>query len=467
MHRRLGDDLYLSSCGTLPVSGPSGTSADTVVIIGIAVQTDPDRQDPLAALTSADADVEEACASWSGRWIVIKGDSIYTDAAGLLGCFYAFDNFSRVWISSSASIISSLSEVDAGGADSREITHGFGVEWYTPPASRYAKIHKLLPTRSLNARSGVTSARQVIRMKYRHLSYDAILERLMQLFSTTLTNALELTRSVWIPLTAGQDSRLLLAAAVFCDLPVRTVTQHYSLMSEADRSLPPQLAKAVGKSHLAVAENRFQKHLASEWDEHTAMHYREVDRFLYAREQFSYCDEGDLILRGGCFELGRCFYWDLFGESTQPTIEDWSTWFLEDQRGSAVRGLVDWFESIGTSPQPGLDWRDRFYWEQRMAGWLSSGEQGLDLVPAEKLHPVNCVDAFELLLAIDPGIRSTGRHQLDLVSRMAPELAAFPYNPSGSALEKLPALGALIRQCLRNPGYTRRLIRRKLSTFRD
>jgi hypothetical protein len=232
-------------------------------------------------------------------------------------------------------------------------------------------------------------------------------------------------------------------------------------MSEADGVLPAQLASAADCKHIDVPRDRFQMRLAEEWDEHTAGHNNEVDRELYARGQFHPYADGDLVLRGGCFEIGRCFYWSRFGDVERPTISDWSMWFLENEKSRDVQLLDAWFNSLAQAPMPQIDWRDRFYWEQRLAGWLSSGEQGLDLVAAEKVHPANCIDVFELLLALEPDIRKAGLHQQALTARMAPALSEFPLNPPSGRAEKLSEWRKLLLHCIADPGYTRRLAARK------
>jgi hypothetical protein len=76
-----------------------------------------------------------------------------------------------------------------------------------------------------------------------------------------------------------------------------------------------------------------------------------------------------------------------------------------------------------------MDWRDRFYLEQRLAGWASSNAQGIDSTGRELVHLASCQALISDLLAIPRELRCRGQHQRDLVAAMAPELARFPTTP--------------------------------------
>ena len=125
-----------------------------------------------------------------------------------------------------------------------------------------------------------------------------------------------------------------------------------------------------------------------------------------------------LSLGGNVWEVGRCYYHEKFAPELPPDSSEWSAW-------------------LRATPSELLDWRDRFYVEQRLAGWLSSIEQGIDLTGRERLHVANCADLFSLLLSLPEPTRRSGRHQLELVRMLAPELARFPVNASETVLGRL------------------------------
>ena len=106
----------------------------------------------------------------------------------------------------------------------------------------------------------------------------------------------------------------------------------------------------------------------------------------------------------------------------------------EPAGSSATDGLREWLEWALRTPQANLDWRDRLYIEQRMAGWQSSKEQVYDLLPLERFPPVNSARCYALLLEVDESRRAVQQHQRDLVKRLCPVLAGFPANPQDREL---------------------------------
>ena len=184
---------------------------------------------------------------------------------------------------------------------------------------------------------------------------------------------------------------------------------------------------------------------------------------FFARGQMDFAAENDLIVRGGCFEIGRCFYWDVLPDAPPASASGMASAFAENPMSSGIAGIMDWIEWIRKHETPGIDWRDRFYWEQRVAGWLSSNEQALDLLVGERFHPINSEEAYRHLLTIDPEIRGSSRHQIDLIKLMAPVLAEFSFNPPDPGYLNLLKHFRTLRHCLRHPDYLLRLINRKVT----
>jgi hypothetical protein len=91
--------------------------------------------------------------------------------------------------------------------------------------------------------------------------------------------------------------------------------------------------------------------------------------------------------------------------------------------------MTQWLTWSQTAPEPTLDWRDRYFHEQRMSGWLGSIEQGLDCTPYVSIQPANCFALLSELLSFEPTMRSTSEHQRLLIERMAPDLLGRPVNP--------------------------------------
>ena len=93
---------------------------------------------------------------------------------------------------------------------------------------------------------------------------------------------------------------------------------------------------------------------------------------------------------------------------------------------------------LGPGHQDGLEWRDRFYLEQRAGGWISAGRQGFDLTGRRMVLPANCFALLSDALSLPAPLRARAVLEEAFVRHLAPDLANHPYNP-GSKKEQRKA----------------------------
>ena len=149
----------------------------------------------------------------------------------------------------------------------------------------------------------------------------------------------------------------------------------------------------------------------------------------------------DLVLPGSVFEVARAFYYrklPIGAPAEVPPEPNVITRALRQApHQSVLAALGAWKAWVCQTSHPGLDWRDRFYLEQRTAGWAASLMQGFDLLDHQLLPIANARAYFDLALQVPLEIRQRSGHHMDLVKRLAPALAAFPYNPSAPLHRRL------------------------------
>jgi hypothetical protein len=271
---------------------------------------------------------------------------------------------------------------------------------------------------------------------------EAVVDELQRILVTSLGNLRDRDDQAWLPLTGGLDSRLILATAKHVGLPLKTFTQQWRLMPSGDRALPPRLAAELGYGHEFVPPGPSSRRSRELFDAHTARHCVEFDRTLFSRGQWSAFAPPAVILRGGVFELARCFYYRKFPEAAIDDLFERIAnrfHFREFHPGSQAHfaGIAEWVEWVERTPCPGLDWRDRLYLEQRLGGWVSSIEQALDLTAYERFYLANSHLYVSTALRLPEDVRRAGRHQVELIRRMAPELLRFPFNPPNDGLVRL------------------------------
>lgn len=446
---QLPETGVLSFCPTLPVEIVADADGATWALLGLALQTDPARPDPGAEIATTPTPlVPQLGIAWAGRWALVGSGTVYPDAGALLGCYYwnqpANRRVAACWVSSSAAMLGRTAMEYGSSESPHGLAHERGLDWFPPPASKFSAVRRLLPSQQLKIAGGRPEPRPWLPDPSARGSYDETLAEVGQQLVTSLRRLrLRAGAVAWVPLTGGFDSRLVLAAALRAGLPVRTYTNYRRRMSLGDLKLPEQLARAAGVAHEWHRPRRTLPDAEREYDEHSARETAGVDRTYFARGQWDFARLGDCVLRGGCFEVGRCYYYRRFPAadgSTPPPAATIAEGLHEPPDTPVTAALAEWTEAVDHSPVPALDWRDRLYLEQRLGGWLSAVEQSLDLAVPERIHVANAAATYALLLGLPEEVRASSRHQRDLIARLVPPLAEFPFNPPQEAFGRLSRL---------------------------
>lgn len=408
------------------------------LLLGRALQADSKKSSPIEELKKKkDENIESIYNSWTGRWILISNNCIHLDASGSLGCFYAV-NTEKVYISSSPSILNNI--LKKYGIDSAEHTcslrRGIGMDYYPAPATRYYNIKRLMASQILNFKGNLSiKKRRLLYVdKYKLLSYEEQLNLLKQYFSTAVINLFQNNeKNLYVPLTAGMDSRLILAACMYNKIPIKSVTFEQSNMIKADRTLPKIISNKLGIEHIFVnkSDKNFSSERVKEFDLHCGQHCIDADRELYAYRQFETVGDNSILLRGGGFETARFSYYHKQLEENKmqtPTETIIKTYNLynSDVHKAAIE---EWGKWIKENPESDVDWKCRFYLEERVGAWLSYLEYADDITNVERIHLANCTNIISLMLSIPIDKRKDGQYQIDLINKFEPCLTDYKINP--------------------------------------
>jgi hypothetical protein len=222
-------------------------------------------------------------------------------------------------------------------------------------------------------------------------------------------------------------------------------------MSPADRLIPPQIARALDRKLVVHRRSRLRSGRTAQerWPmvlAHCAGNVSEGDAqpLLHGVR-----DTVEGISTGGwAFGVGKA----LSRAEMPATFSDPAEGAERIARGvaepldsPAVEALREWLDWVQRTPNDHLDLRDRFYIEQRLAGWQSSKEQVYDMVALERFPVVNSARCYALLLSVDEPLRAVQQHQRDVVERLCPELAGIPANPSVEDLRLSRVIAAKLR----------------------
>ena len=382
--------------------------------------------DQLAACSPAD--VHAATAGWSGRWLVIDpGGRVHLDPCGLLACVFR-QHDGQVWASSSPALLAGLPGLPTLVPDGRQLAHQVGANWHAAPGTGFVGLDRLLPSQALDLPTGQLLPRRLVPDLPQRTAED-VADELQRRLTAALTQLTEQSPRVWIGLTAGIDSRGVLACAVAAGLPVSTYTQLHDRMSLADRELPPRLAAAAGVPHVLVPPGPADAGRLSLYDAHSGGAAQDRDRDFYARGQWEFLGPGEVAVRSGAFEVARGWRRrDPHGHTGHriPPLSVLRT-FLAEPSPTFAQDLDRWREWAERHPEPDLLWIDRMYWEQRLGTWAATTELSLDLLDGRSAVPANCRAVFEALLAVPEADRVDKSVQKRLIATV-PALDAFPLN---------------------------------------
>ncbi|MEL6494870.1 MAG: hypothetical protein AAFQ41_07070 [Cyanobacteria bacterium J06623_7] len=430
-NHQLQPNCWLSYCPDLRINWSQDLNGVEWGLLGLAVETTaqitPERLIPQLSTAA----VKQRYYAWAGRWLLIGDNEIHLDANGLLGCFYGTDASGGIWLSSSLALLAQI--IQSEPREPRQLVYGQGISWYTPPHTGFSGVERLLPSQIFHLARGQVLPRPLLSAIEPHRPYEITLKTIKEALVTTLYNLGQLQQPVWLGLTAGYDSRLMLAIAKEAKLKFTTFTRIAERMSLADRLLPPKLAQKCRVIH------RFLRHRPSlEQQARRALVYE------HARHNVSAGDAEPFIMGvrdslrgisfgGHGFAIASGFHTlrQLPGSFDTPQIgaEQIAQLFDEPLDSSAVAGLVDWLTWIERYPQPHLDWRDRFFLEQRQGGWLSSKEQVYDLSNLTRFPVLNAARTYALLLSIPEEQRLNSLIQVALLKQLQPQLLEYPFNP--------------------------------------
>jgi hypothetical protein len=215
--------VWVSYCPSLRAETARDLDGTPWMICGAALQTVPGAPDPLEGIArSHTADVPNLGDSWAGRWLLVNA-CIHLDPGGLLGCFYARDADGRTWASSSPALLIRATRPDTPVATTSELPPDgdVGVAWYPPPRARRDLVRRLLPTQVLDLSSGDLLPRQPLPEIQPGTDYEASLELLGESLVEAIRR-LGRDRQITVSLSAGLDSRVVLAATERAGVPTRS-----------------------------------------------------------------------------------------------------------------------------------------------------------------------------------------------------------------------------------------------------
>jgi len=428
-------------------------SADgSVTIIGFVIdpnETTASNQQLIDRIaTSARTGLDAAlttCANFGGRWAILiekaEFEVMLHDACGLRQVFYSDSTLEPAFCASQASTaakvlaladdVESVNFLNTKFARSREY-------WWPGDTTRYRGVRCLLPNHYLNLRTR-TPTRYGLSQPIGRSSLQVAAEDGMRDLAN-LVRAVAARSPLALPLTAGWDSRAILAACCRAKVRPHAYTLRFAGYGDShqDIAISRKLLSRLGLPHQimdcgATPSDAFRARYRQAVDptDDEACAIAEGLARLYPQECIS--------LSGHCSEIARCFYYRN-GEThmrmdpeTMANITgmDATPWVLR-QFGQWMAGARD------TIAATGICWLDLFYWEQRAGRWAANGQAQWDIVH-DRFTPFSYRPLLLKLLSADAVCRAKPYTLYrELIRAGASELLKEPVNPQTTPASRGP-----------------------------
>src|SRR5699024_10853297 len=271
---------------------------------------------------------------------------------------------------------------------------------------------------------------------------DEVATEILRAASTALQQMSQ-NRIVNMALTAGLDSRVILAVGLHAGIDFHTYTYGVNKATALDRAFAPDLAAHAGVNHTLVPRGDVSDEFKAAL---SRVHYSSHHRGAVSGLARFFGTPDTVAVTGNLLEIGRSFY-SRFRDSLPAPVsaEDMTRLHVAsmpprvqkniDQYGEqqylsvAHNAFQEFLDTTGYRIIDGLvDPFDLFYWEHRMGTWHGPAMLERDFYGVAFI-PFNARSIFEATLGVSQKGRDDSSVFYRLIEMVEPKLLDFPVNP--------------------------------------
>lgn len=417
---------HLYSDGLLKTNVLKNAANEDVVLIGYAFCTDEQDKKAEADIAAWDgADLIALTRYWTGRWALFTEHGFCTDAGSMMSAFYCTVD-GKSYITSSLALLEQI-----------RITHRVreqklnSTAWQILPETGFEGVKKLLCTQKLQlSNDGIRVVPHIWIKDYRTLNASKKAERLAKLLVNGVSNIhLHSRRRLYLALTGGKDSRLVLAAMLKSKVPFSAYTCEHDDISTWDVTVPKRLSKKYSFPYTYIKRpKQMNTDYLEDFERFNAGNAHGEDENFYSYKQFDALPRDAVIIRGGFFEAGQTYArsYARADEHFRNDIENCDLALKND--ALQKKGLDEWLENTLIAPVDYIDIRDRYYLEQRVGGWGASIEQALSINDFLSVQIANCAELLSILLSCSSEERARLALSFEPIKILNEELLREPFN---------------------------------------
>lgn len=367
----------------------------------------------------------------AGRFALLKWPEIFSDVGVLQSLYHGARGALQV--------VASCPEVAAralGGLPpligAAPLDHRSPFNYIPAPGAPYQGLRKLLHDQKIDLAEFRVSHHlsPIGRLASHEAALGVLVDELRQ-FTEELRARIPGT--VYLPLTAGLDSRTIAAAFLACGLPFETVTLDYCGKPCSDVTIARAISRRLGVRHRTIRLDPPCPETAARFAEHTAGVFLDWDHtHIVPGDGYRYLGPDDAMIVGSCFEIGRQLTGETrfkgFDFADATGLEVWMARAGQVAPPAYAALLDEWIAWRRAHPLD-MDFAAAFYLDQRIGGWRAGLEQGYDLLPGISLCPANNPKIYSAMITPSLSDQREGRLQREAIGFLAPELLGFPINP--------------------------------------
>ncbi len=372
-----------------------------------------------------------------GRWILIVDNGqeirLFHDACGYRQVYYTDTSFSRaIWCASQTGIIAETLnlEMDGEAQEFIKVVKAIDTEyWWSGDTSPYKEIKHLLPNHYLNLGTGL-SQRYWPDRNLEGLSLEESVEKNAAILKGLVKSAHK-RFDLALTLTAGRDSRLILAASKeICNDIFYCTLMYWNLHEDsADIKIPSRLLSGLRLKHTVIKCPTFME------DEFEKIYKRNVitahDVYgTIAQGLYDYYPQERICMKGNAIPIVKSDYGYRLSETDRKNITVQILTKLIKKEGNifVTKALENWLS--GARKVYNIDILDLFWWEEREGNWQAMSQTELDIVQ-EVFVPFNCRTLLTNMLSVNEKHRRPPAYKMHkmLITYLWPELLGKPINP--------------------------------------
>lgn len=308
--------------------------------------------------------------------------------------------------------------------------------WLPCNSSVYKDVHQLIPNHYLRMSDKTMIRywpRKLINKKY---SIEEGVDKMSELLVNLLKAAYR-RYPLALPITAGWDSRLLLACSqeIAHDLYFYTLKYRALDKYSPDILIPAHLLNRLGYSHhLIDCTKPMSTSFRDDYLRNVSLAHEDWGTIAYGMTLGYPSDH--VCLKGNCAEIGRCFYYREGQHEPITRAEQLVDLVEEHEKGWIAlpfiqNSLTSWTEdAVRVAHETDVDILDLFYWEHKMGSWQAQSQLEWDTAQ-EAFSPFNHRGLLEIMLSVAPQYRCGERNILyeKIIEKLWPTLLEEPINP--------------------------------------